>query len=446
MFRNYYFNLLSATLLFCWVTLYSGFPIIYTDSATYIKAGFLMETPVDRPITYSLFILLTSGYKLSVFLIVFFQNLLLAYLLLESYLRCLGRIKLNLFLIVVLVLSACTGLSWVSNQLFADLFTPFIFLSAFLILTAENFSKRKFVFLYFIFLFSVATHLSHISITELFLFGFVPLAAWILPRSTTLSRKVIFIRGTALIIVGFAAILSMGSAIAKSSPIFFTGKLCENGILKKYLDENCGSKNYKLCPLKSELTCSAIDFIWSPDGATNKLGGWDEVLKEYSEIDSKIVHSPEYLKLLALESVKSSYDQCFLNNIGEGNSHLLKNSNVTGTLNRYFPREYNLFIHSRQSSEEINYAGFNFIYNLFYGLSFLGFIFLFIRKIILKQFDLMFLFGVLIILGISSNHICGASLANAVNRFGVRVIWLMTFSSLLMIIESVSSGRPRQRN
>jgi hypothetical protein len=40
--------------------IYNGYPLVYSDTSTYLASGFELQTPVDRPITYGLFIRLTS--------------------------------------------------------------------------------------------------------------------------------------------------------------------------------------------------------------------------------------------------------------------------------------------------------------------------------------------------------------------------------------------------
>jgi hypothetical protein len=439
--RRYSFNLISAAILLGWICLYNGYPILYPDSATYIKSGFLLETPPDRPITYSLFILISSFYKVSLFLTAFIQNLILAWLLLEVFIKCLHRNAMPFFLPVIVILSAFTGISWVSNQIFADLFTSFIFLSAFLSITYKEQSRKKFYLLLFLFLLSVASHLSHLSISELFLLCLLPPALLILPRDAVFKRSLVFGRVILLICIGFAAVLSMGSALSKSSPVFFTGKLCENGILKKYLEENCPNEHYKLCAYTRELSYPAIDFVWSKEGATAKMGGWNTVRAEYAEIDSRILHTPKYLKLFVKESAKISLAQCFMNNIGDGNERIASNENVKETLHRYYGAEETLFIHSRQFTETISYRGFNTVYNVFTGITYILFSALFLRKILRKEYDHLWLFCLVALIGIATNNILGASLANAINRFGLRVIWMLPFAAMLLGLEIVISAR-----
>lgn len=434
--KYYWLNLIIGTFILQWVTFYNGYPIIYIDTATYLKSGFNLDTPADRPITYGIFCMVTSFYKFSLFLTTFFQNLILSWLLLECFIKCLGKLQIRYFLITIIPISFLTGVCWVSNQIFADLFTSFIFLLAFLILTYSEVGKKKLGFLYFIFVWSVGSHLSHISITQLFLYASLPIAIFVSHNYLKLAKKIVIKRGVALILTGLSAILIMGAAISKSSPIFFTGKLCENGILKKYLDENCETTDFELCKLKNELTYNAADFVWSPQGATSKLGGWKAVRNEYRKIDIAIIKNPKYFKMLVTESVKASVEQFTLNKIGDGNIGLLNESNNTSTIKRFFPHEFDFYTTSKENRDEgINFSFFNGIYNVSYLVFALSFVLLFFRKTILRQFDPVYLLSSMVIIGITINNIVSASLANQIDRFGLRVIWLLAFMTVLMIIE-----------
>jgi hypothetical protein len=437
--NNYWFNLLVGALILSWVMLYNGYPIIYNDTATYIKSGFNLDTPADRPITYGIFILLTSFYKTSLCLTIFFQNLLLSGLLLVCFIKCLSKSHIKYFLATICVLSLFTGLPWVSNQIFADLFTSFIFLSAFLILTYTGEKKTNLYFLYFIFLWAVGSHLSHITITQFFLYAVLPFSVFFIHKNLQLTKAIVVKRGIALIVIGLSAMLVMGSAISKSSTIFFTGKLCENGILKKYLDENCATTNYKLCTYKDELNYRAFEFVWNPKCATLKLGGWKAMKQEYSTIDKAIVTNPKYFKMLVVESMKASAHQFTLNNIGEGNGSLLNDSNNTSTISRFFPHEFRNYVQSIQCRKAgINFPFFNSIYNVCYILFAILFLILFIKKTISQQFNIVYLFALITIMGVTINNVISASLANQIDRFGVRVIWLVVFATILMTIELLS--------
>jgi hypothetical protein len=63
MHRKNQFNLFSfiaTTCLLLFDALYNGYPLIYSDTGTYLSSGFLLETPFDRPITYGIFMRISS--------------------------------------------------------------------------------------------------------------------------------------------------------------------------------------------------------------------------------------------------------------------------------------------------------------------------------------------------------------------------------------------------
>ena len=76
----------------------------------------------------------------------------------------------------------------------------------------------------------------------------------------------------------------MSSAMSKSKHIFYMGRMVENGILKKYLDETCATKNYQLCAYKDSLPATADRFLWDFENSpVYKLGGWKTTKKEFNE-------------------------------------------------------------------------------------------------------------------------------------------------------------------
>jgi hypothetical protein len=80
-----WFPLLLGSLVLISAGIYNGFPLVTSDSGTYINSAIQLTVPDDRPITYGLFILIT-GFKKSLWFVIFTQGLLLAWLLL-SYIK-----------------------------------------------------------------------------------------------------------------------------------------------------------------------------------------------------------------------------------------------------------------------------------------------------------------------------------------------------------------------
>ncbi|MFK8101257.1 MAG: hypothetical protein AB8G15_01985, partial [Saprospiraceae bacterium] len=53
-------TILLGTIILLFVAFYNGYPLVYSDTGTYIQSGFELFVPVDRPLTYGLFLRYTS--------------------------------------------------------------------------------------------------------------------------------------------------------------------------------------------------------------------------------------------------------------------------------------------------------------------------------------------------------------------------------------------------
>lgn len=110
-YKSLIFVFLSALFLLT-DAFYNGFPIVYSDTSTYIVSGFELETPFDRPITYGLFIRLFSFNGLSLWLVIFFQAFILSYLIFLLIKRLTNEKSfLKYGLVTIIFLSFFTGVS-----------------------------------------------------------------------------------------------------------------------------------------------------------------------------------------------------------------------------------------------------------------------------------------------------------------------------------------------
>ncbi|MEZ4979591.1 MAG: hypothetical protein R2772_09875 [Chitinophagales bacterium] len=77
MFKKIFFFLLGPLLLL-FPAFYNGYPLVYSDTGTYIQSGMEMLIPNDRPIFYGLFIRIFSlGFSL--WLVIYIQALISFY-------------------------------------------------------------------------------------------------------------------------------------------------------------------------------------------------------------------------------------------------------------------------------------------------------------------------------------------------------------------------------
>ncbi|NTV84629.1 MAG: hypothetical protein HGA23_10075, partial [Bacteroidales bacterium] len=153
--------ILAGALIMMLDAFFNGFPIVYSDTSTYIAAGFELQTPIDRPMSYGLFIRIFSLNGLSLWMVVFFQALILSYLIIQLIRQFSDeRSYLRNGLVIIIILSIFTSVSWTVSQLMPDIFTATAFLSALLIMIGK-YNRRTLIFLFFLYFLSVIMHMSH---------------------------------------------------------------------------------------------------------------------------------------------------------------------------------------------------------------------------------------------------------------------------------------------
>ncbi len=417
---------------------YNGFPILYSDTSTYLNTGFEYITPSDRPITYGYFLRIASLNGFSLWFAVFFQSLILSYLIHQLFKLIFGE-NINVrFLVTMLFLSLFTGVSWVSSQLVSDIFTPITVLCLVLILFGNN-SKRKLYFLYFLFFISCAMHVSHLILFIGLLVLILLFKKFIFSENIIPKKKIIVL--FCLITFG---LITMGHALARSRHVFFMGAMVEHGILKKYLDENCGTKDYKLCQYKDSLNIRAWQFVWEDWSPLYKLGNWNESKKEINEIIFATFITPKYLWIHVKESIKATIDQLEKFRIGDGNGAFHEETRLYKRIQLYLPNEMEQYRDSKQYNEELSMIDFG--NTIIYWVMIVSIIVLLVLSIINRSlFSKTFLSVIIIlILAILLNAWDCGTFANAIDRLGCRMMWMIPLLSLLTLFRFLDTRKRNQ--
>jgi len=413
---------------------YNGFPIFYSDSNTYMLSGLELFFPADRPITYGLFIRIFSFNATSLWTVIFFQSLILSFLIFLTVKLLLGEKRFVLYsLIIILFLSFCTGLSWMSSQIMADIFTSITLLSLFLIVFGDTKKTTK-ILLYFIFCISVSMHLSHVVLFSCLIVIILFLRNWIIPPP---GRKRTIVNLFVLLVLVLSAEFPMRPALDKSKYVFFMGAMVEQGIAKQYLDEYCGTDHYMLCPYKDSLPSTCIDFVWSAKSPFYKIGGWSsEVRDEFSDITYATLTKPKYIKLHVIASLKATLKQIHTFDIYDGNGPFTDSTGlVYAPILKYFKPEANSYIRSKQNNWTLK--GIDFFISFYKYIVAANALLLVILLVLFrsvftstfKSAVVLFLFTILLSDWDLSTFSCVA------NRFGCKVMWLIPFLCTIAVFK-----------
>ncbi|MFH0757203.1 MAG: hypothetical protein V2B15_07955 [Bacteroidota bacterium] len=427
--------LLGATTGLILPALINGYPLVYADTSTYLASGFTMQPPFDRPMTYGLFVRLFSLNGLSLWPVIAVQSLLLSWLIFQITRELMPAKQNKDFssFVIVLILSLFAGVSWVSSQIMPDIFTSIMVLSALLILTRQN-SKSRQVFLYVVFFFSCAMHVSHLAI------GFTLLAGILIIRQIKLPdlKRIIKIRPVVVLsLLVLLSIITMGSALSKSKHVFFMGALVEHGIAKKYLDRNCKETQYALCAYKDSLPPLAWQFIWEESSPFYKVGGWKGTKAEFNEIIRGTLTSPRFMGMHVAESLKATFRQLTKFDVGDGAGAFPAGTLLHERIVKYLPQEQESYENSLQNREKLIFKReYNIIQRIVILISI---VMLIVLPVANKEWnpDKLFIMGILILWAVVVNAwVCG-TFAGAIDRLGSKMIWFIPWLAILFLLQKL---------
>jgi hypothetical protein len=241
-----------------------------------------------------------------------------------------------------------------------------------------------------------------------------------------------------IILPGINYLVEKKFILSKASHVFIMAHLNETGILEKFLQENCTTKEFedcKLCHYKDSLPVTLASFIWSTNILEN-TGGWLNSKEEYNKIIAATLKQPKYLFLNIFKSFNYGLIQLTKNEIGQGLSPYLKGSPPYGQINVRFHDELNNYLNSRQNK----WKGANFKMNtlntfhlIILMLSLFIIIYLFTTPILSKMDSKTVIFLIFIILAIIINSFITAGLNSPTERFQARVIWMLPLALIILV-------------
>jgi hypothetical protein len=430
-------SILAGCLFMMLPAFVNGYPLIYSDTSTFIHSAFELQPPMDRPITYGLFIRLTSINGQTMWTVIFFQTLILSCLLYGLTKKSMGSDQQNpgLRFAMIILVSSLAGAAWTTSFLLPDIFTPIMVLAALLLLIYPEKEKRR-IGLWIVFGLSAAMHSSHIP------FGIAFLSIILILRFVFPARLKAHIQiRTLLILLGLnlAAIGIMSSTLSKSKHVFQMGAYIEQGIIESFLKEECDDHDFGLCAYKDSLPDQAWEFIWEESSPLYQLGGWKATKSEFNEIIRTTWTKPRYLILHLEASFRETFKQMisFKSVFTYGVSPNL--DQLSARVEEYIPADLKGFLSSRQNNGPL--TAFTWLNPVQLSLVLLSLVL--IPALLLSKFSplpnqKLVWSGILLVLGILIHAwVCG-TFANPVDRLGNKMIWLLPFFALILLFKADS--------
>jgi len=342
----------AAVGMLLWVAAFNGYPIVFSDTGSYIVPG---RWPYRAP-GYSVFTRLTSM-GISGWFIVVAQAIIVVYVLDETCEYLIGskqRYRELSLPATVSLLAAYTSLPWLVSLLMPDVFAGIVFLCSFLLIFNDQLRLKNRMAVIAILMIATGSHSSLLPIAAAFVTVLILVRFISGQLGTAALRKVVLVSIVApLVAVGLGTAtlnygLGQGFKYSPSGRLFLLSRLFADGLASDYLHDNCPEQPLIACRYLSSLPLTQTEFLFRNHPLLNALEGHED------EIDA-IVHGTlfGYKRRFITSSIKATFVQLAALRTGdEVRSYAARTWN-SAVIEHVFHRDFPAFQQSRESRNHL---------------------------------------------------------------------------------------------
>jgi hypothetical protein len=420
--------LLSIALLIA-PAIWNGFALLQYDTGGYLARWYEGTLVPSRAVVYGLIV--TAGVPLAFWPVLLMQSALTVWVIALT-LRSAGLGNRPLLLTgVIAALALVTTLPWLTSILLTDIFAGIGVLALYLLLMrSATLTRGERAGVFILTAVAAATH----SATLAVLMALLAAAAcvFLIERKRMPARALS--RGLLALALSAIMVLAADYAVAKRlawTPGGFAlsfGRMLQDGIVKRYLDEHCPEPKLQLCAYKDQLPDDADVWFWGSD-LFDKLGRFAGLGQEMAKIavDSVIAYPGLQAKTALVATARQLVDV----QSGEGVVTSIWHSYVI--IERYTPQLAPAMRAARQQNGGISFTGIN---RLHYPIALLSMALLpailllaWRKRIAAEIGDL----AACVTLALLANaFVCGA-LSNPHGRYGARMVWIAVLVVILAL-------------
>jgi hypothetical protein len=407
--------------------LWNGFPLLQYDTGGYLARWYEGYLVPSRAVVYGL--ILNAGVPLSFWPVLLLQGVLTVWIVALS-LRAHGLGNRPLLMLgIIAALSVATTLPWLTAILLTDIFCGLGVLALYLVLLrSDALSRRERAGLIVLIAVAAATHNATLAV----LLGLLAAAALFWPIDRRRRPLANLGHGLLALALGAGLVLTADFIVAKRlawTPGGFAlsfGRMLQDGIVEKYLDDHCPDPALQLCAYKDELPDDADEWFWGSD-LFDKLGRFAGLGQEMETI--AVASVIDYPALQATTALAATAKQLIAVHTGEG--VLDSVWHTYGIMEKFTPQLIPAMRAARQQRGELSFAAIN---DLHYPLALIamallpGIVWLARRKAVPLAIGELAATVALALLG--NAFVCGA-LSNPHDRYGARMVWLAVFVAVL---------------
>lgn len=410
--------IILAAALLLWPAFWNGYPLVFSDTGTYLSQAIEHYVGWDRPIFYSLFVL-PLHLTLTTWPIVAAQAVLTAHTLHLLRRTLLPELSVWRLLPLVAMLAAFTSLPWFVAQIMPDFLTGLLVLTlAMLALVPARLSRRERIWLTMFATFMIAAHQSHLLLALTLLCVLLPLhRGW---------RRIVLPLGMAAVALVAVNMIAFGRAsLSPYGNVFLLARVISDGPGADVLRRDCPAAGWRLCAFVDRLPLTADDFLWPQDGPVVLAGGAKLVSAEADAIILAALRAEPGTELrAALDNAMHQLEQ-----FASGDGLQPWPATVAPWLQRDFPsHEFAAYTQARQTRGELHVPAWLLAAHTVMAVTGVAGCILLLMK---RRNHAVAGFAAIVLLAVVANAAITGGLSMPHDRYQSRVMWLPLLITLL---------------
>jgi hypothetical protein len=431
----------SMTAVLMWPAFWNGYPIIFADTGGYLARPFEGKLEFGRSALYGAF--LAAGMKLDFWPNVIAQAALCVFVLIVA-LRAHGVGQPLTVTGVAVALAVLTGLPFYAAQLVPDVFVALAVLSLYLLAfrRAAIGAIMRYALVALV-AFAIASHMAILALALVMLvaFAILRMVPHPLPRPGLAWPAGALAAGIVLALVSNFAIAGQ-LRFTPGGTSFLFGRLIQDGIVTRYLDEHCPDTSIRLCAYRGEIAKTADGWLWGNDTPFWKLGGPEGNAGEERRI---ILQT---LRLYPIEHIRTAlratFDQFFMARTMTSLASY-DNDHTMMTLSRLAPDLVPRVRAARQQREgALDLSAFNIVHAPigFLAIALLPVIIVLgARRRLPKEAAAL---ALTVMLALLANAAISGIFSNPVDRYQSRLVWLAPLTLVIAALSRRDLGTRRE--
>lgn len=410
---------------------WNGYPLLQWDTGGYLARWYEGYLVPSRSTVFGIYLHYgeSSGFWINLAV----QSLATLWLL-QLTLRVLSMMQTFRFAAISLLLILSTALPWLASMLLTDIFAGLSVLSLFLlVIGGPRTSALEKISLFVFTAFAAATHSATLGVLlGLCVAGWMtrPLLGPRLPIAGLAQASLTIITGGLMLVSANHALSGKWTWTPGGTGVAF-GRMMQDGIVARYLNDHCPREKLKLCPYRDQLPATADEFLWGKS-MFNTLGRFEGMNDEMGTI---VVGSlADYPAWQAGAALRAMGQQLLHVATGEGTNGWIPHTR--GIIERYIPSQAAPMRAARQQNWALDFDYVNWLLVPVALASMLGLVALLGHALRRRRLDDLRLLAATVVLALLGNaFICGV-ISGPHDRYGARIVWVATFVVLMALFRS----------